>query len=146
MSPVPHHSRASAAYREAEAHPPARQIVLLHDRAIRQIQEARGAIAARRIETRFQRVTKAHAIVGALQSCLDFERGGDIAPILDRLYGHILGRLMLINRHDDPAICDELVGLLQRMRAGWAEIAGGPEGTTAPPPAARSAIPAALSA
>ena len=76
MSPVPLHSRASAAYRDAEAHPPARQIVLLHDSAIRNLEEARAAIADRRIEARFQRVTKVHAIVGALQSCLDFERGG----------------------------------------------------------------------
>ena len=41
MSPVPLHCRASAAYRDAEAHPPARQIVLLHDSAIRNLEEAR---------------------------------------------------------------------------------------------------------
>jgi flagellar protein FliS len=127
MSPVPLHGRASAAYRDAEAHPPARQIVLLDDSAIRNLEEARAAIAERRIEARFQRVTKAHAIVGALQACLDFERGGEIAPVLDRLYGHILGRLMLINLHDDAGICDELTGLLRRMRAGWAELADRPD-------------------
>ena len=104
MSQVQMHSRASAAYRDAEAHPPARQIVLLHESAIRNLLEAKLAIAQRRIEDRFNRVTKAHAIVGALQSCLDFERGGEIAPLLDRLYDHMLGRLTLINLQDDPAI------------------------------------------
>ena len=109
MSQVQTHSRATAAYRDAEAHPPARQIVLLHESAIRNLLDAKLAIAERRIEDRFHRVAKAHAIVGALQSCLDFELGGEIAPLLDRLYDHILGRLMAINLQDDPAICDEIV-------------------------------------
>ena len=109
MSQVQTHSRATAAYRDAEAHPPARQIVLLHESAIRNLLDAKLAIAERRIEDRFHRVTRAHAIVGALQSSLDFELGGEIAPLLDRLYDHILGRLMSINLQDDPAICDEIV-------------------------------------
>ncbi len=142
MSPVPLHLRASAAYRDAEAHPPARQIVLLHDSAIRNLEEARSAIGAKRIEARFNRVTKAHAIVAALQSCLDFDRGGEVAQVLDRLYGHILNRLMLINLHNDPTICDELVLLLERMRVGWAELASGPLAA----PGAPAGLPTALSA
>ena len=102
--------------------------MLLRDGAIRNLEEARSAIGARRIEARFTRVTKAHAIVAALQSCLDFERGGEVAPVLDRLYGHILNRLMLINLHNDPAICDELVLLLERMPS-WA----GPSSPARPP-------------
>ena len=148
MSQVQMHSRASAAYRDAEAHPPARQIVLLHESAIRNLLEAKLAIAQRRIEDRFNRVTKAHAIVGALQSCLDFEHGGAIAPLLDRLYDHMLGRLMLISLQDDPAICDELVHLLGRMRDGWAELAGGAvaQGPAPPPASGGFAPPALLSA
>jgi flagellar protein FliS len=118
----------------------------MHDSVIRNLEEARRAIGAKRIEARFTRVTKAHAIVAALQSCLDFERGGEIALVLDRLYGHIVGRLMLINRHDDPAICDELVGLLQLMRAGWAELAGGPGDCSRTPTTAALPLPTALSA
>ena len=146
MSPVPLHSRASAAYRDAEAHPPARQIVLLHDSAIRNLRGGARRDRERRIEARFNRVTKAHAIVAALQSCLDFDRGGEIAPMLDRLYGHILNRLMLINLHNDPAICDELVRLLQRMRVGWAELASGPDSGPSAVPAHPAALPTALSA
>ena len=134
MSPVPLHNRASAAYREAEAHPPARQIVLLHDSAIRNLREARAAIRERRIEARFHRVTRAHAIVAALQSCLDFERGGEIARTLDRLYHHTLGRLMLINLRNDPAICEELRQLLGQMRAGWAAIVDDGAAAAAPAP------------
>jgi flagellar secretion chaperone FliS len=148
MSQVQTHSRATAAYRDAEAHPPARQIVLLHESAIRNLLDAKLAIAERRIEDRFHRVARAHAIVGALQASLDFELGGEIAPLLDRLYDHILGRLMSINLQDDPAICDEIVRLLTRMRDGWAEIAGGavPPGSGRPSASVVFASPAVLSA
>jgi flagellar protein FliS len=145
MTPTPFHSRASAAYRDAEAHPPARQIVLLFDRAIRHLEDARLAIRDRRIDARFNHVVKAHAIVAALQSCLDFERGGEVAPMLDRLYGHVLGRLMLINHQNDAAICEELAALLRRMRAGWAELADQPAAAPAMVPAT-AATPAALTA
>ena len=63
MTAAPIHSRASLAYRDAETHAPAQQIVLLHESAIRNLEEARSAIGAKRIEARFNRVTKAHAIV-----------------------------------------------------------------------------------
>ena len=145
MSAHQTHRRVSAAYRSAaETHPPARQIVMLYDGAIQRIQEAKAAIAARRIEARFNSVMKAHAIVAALQSCLDFDQGGEVAPLLDRFYGYVLGRLTLVNVRDDPAICDELVRLLRQMRDSWAEIAPGP--TIAPlatPPIGTAALGAA---
>ena len=134
MHPAELHRRVSSAYRDAEAPPPARQIVLLLDRAIRHLGEARQAIEERRIETRYQHVVKAHAIVAALQSCLDFERGGEIARTLDRLYNHTLGRLMLINLRNDPAICEELRQLLGQMRAGWAAIVDDGAAAAAPAP------------
>ena len=129
MSQVQTHSRATAAYRDAEAHPPARQIALLHESAIRNLLDAKLAIAQRRIEDRFHRVVRAHAIVGALQACLDFELGGEIAPSARPPLRPYAGPPDVINLHDDPAICDEIVHLLTRMRDGWAEIASG----TVPP-------------
>lgn len=141
MHPAELHRRVSSAYRDAEAPPPARQIVLLLDRAIRHLGEARQAIQERRIETRYQHVVGAHAIIAALQSCLDFERGGEIARTLDRLYGHTLGRLMLINLRNDPAICEELRQLLGQMRAGWATIDGGAVEAPPPPRLDQRAIP-----
>ena len=149
MSPHRTHRLVSAAYRSAaETHPPARQIVMLYDSAIQRVQEAKAAIAARRIEARFNLVMKAHAIVGALQSCLDFDQGGEVAPLLDRFYGYVLGRLTLINLRDDPAICDELVWLLRQMRDSWAEIATGPAAPTPvmPPAGLATHGPASLTA
>jgi flagellar secretion chaperone FliS len=146
MQPSPTYARAATAYRDADTQPPARQIVLLHESAIRRLEAARVAIAERRIEARFQLVMKAHAIVAALQSCLDFEQGGEIAPMLDRLYSHMLDRLTAINLQNDPAICGELIALLGRLRDGWAAITPLPDPPPVPVPSGLGARPAAVTA
>lgn len=119
--------RASAAYQGArETIAPAQQIVLLYDGAIRLLREAEAAIAEGAIERRHGCVAKAFAIVNALQCCLDFERGGEVARSLDRFYGYVLHRLTRIDLTNDPAICVELAGMLGQMRASWAAIAEPP--------------------
>jgi flagellar protein FliS len=121
--------RASAAYQGArDTIAPGQQIVLLYDGAIRFLREAETAIAQGAIERRHTSVSKAFAIVNALQCCLDFEQGGEVARSLDRFYGYVLHRLTRIDLTNDPAICVELVGLLGQMRASWAAIAGPPAG------------------
>ena len=125
--------RAIDAYGHASATlAPAQQIVLLYDGAIRRVKEAQSAILARRIEERCRAVQKATAIVDGLQSCLDHERGGEIARNLDRLYTHMIFRLQRINLTNDPAICDEVITRLDQLRAAWAQLATGaaaPAGT-----------------
>ena len=122
------HTRARAAYgRAAETLPPGRQIVMLYDGAMARLQEARRAIEAGHIEERHAAVTKAAAIVDGLHACLDFDRGGAIAPLLDRLYRHLALRMQDINVRNDPRICDEVAYHLGELRAAWATIAqGGP--------------------
>src|SRR3954451_19537812 len=83
-------ARAAAAYgRAAQTIPPVRQVVMLYDAALRRLREARQAILAERIEDRFLAVQKASALIDGLHACLGFERGRDIAPLLDTMYGYI---------------------------------------------------------
>jgi flagellar secretion chaperone FliS len=118
--------RAIDAYGHASATlAPAQQIVLLYEGAIRRIKEAQSAIAARRINERCCAVQKATAIIEGLQSCLDHERGGELARNLDRIYTHISFRLQRVNLTDDPAICDELIARLDQLRGAWAQLAAG---------------------
>lgn len=132
--------RAINAYAQAsETVAPAQQIVLLYEGAIRRIREARSAIEGRRISERCVAVQKATAIVEGLQSCLDHERGGQIAQNLDRIYTHLVFRLQRINLTNDPAICDEVIARLDELRSAWAELAAG----AAPPASGSRAEPAA---
>ena len=126
MSVLPHHARAMTAYRTAtETVAPAMAIVMLYDGAMQRLQLAKAAIAAGRIEERFNLVTRASAIIQGLQCQLDFAAGGEIAVILDGYYHYILKRMTDINLKNDPAICDELVDRLREMRTSWAAIAQG---------------------
>lgn len=134
--------KALNAYGQAEETiPPAKQIVMLYDGVLRHIANARLAIAERRINDRFMAVQKATLILEALQSCLDHEQGGDIAPQLDRLYNHYIFRLQAINVEDDQAICDELAAQIGELRESWATLAK--SGTAKPTPEQPSATPAA---
>lgn len=140
--------RAATAYQNAaRAEHPARQIALLYDIAIRRLHEARSAITEQRIEDRCRFVLKAFEILQALQSCLDFEHGGTIAPMLCRYYGSAMNRLLQINQKNDPALCDEIIAYLTPMRESWARIADGaaagpPAGSTRPDEAAPASFTA----
>lgn len=116
--------KAMNAYGQAvDTIPPAKQIVMLYDGILRHIANAQKAIADRRVNERFIAVQKATLILEALQGCLDHEKGGEIAPQLDRLYTHYIFRLQAINIENDPAICDELAGQIGELRASWATLA-----------------------
>jgi flagellar protein FliS len=144
--------KALNAYGQAEETiPPAKQIVMLYDGVLRHIANAQSAVIERRINDRFMAVQKATLILEALQSCLDHENGGEIAPQLDRLYNHYIFRLQAINLEDDPAICDELSAQITELRDSWATLAksgtGQPVPEAAPAaPAARPQMPAAVTA
>ena len=133
--------RAIDAYSQASATlAPAQQILLLYEGAIRRIKEAQSAILARRINERCRAVHKATAIIEGLQSCLDHERGGEIARNLDRIYTYVTFRLQRINLTDDPGICEELIARLDQLRGAWAQLAAG---SAAPQAAKGPAQPAA---
>lgn len=133
-------SRARAAYgRGAETLPPGRQIVLLYDAAIARIDEAGRAVREHRIEDRWRAVAKARRIVEALQACLDFEHGGTIAPMLDRIYGYLLRRMIDIDVTNDEAGCKEVADRLRELREAWAEIENTRVGPAPTPEAAGSA-------
>ena len=139
MNGYTRHVRAAACYRDAlHTQTPARQITLLYDAVLLRVKEARLAVMEGRIEDRYNAVVKAFNILQGLQACLDFERGGEIAPILSSFYDHAMNRLLYINQTNDPAICDELIAFLSPMRASWAEIADGtPSAHPVQPPSRR---------
>ena len=65
---------------------PARLIVMLYDGAIRFINEAAYAMQQRDYETQNTKLQRAQKILAELISSLDFDKGGEIAENLFRLY------------------------------------------------------------
>jgi flagellar protein FliS len=61
-------------------------------------------------------------ILNGLSSALDTERGGEAVDNLARLYDYCSWRLYRAGSDLDPAMVDEVAGLLRTLRAGWQDV------------------------
>lgn len=75
---------------------------------------------------------RAVRMIDGLRSCLDHERGGDIAANLGALYEYMTRRLTEGNLRNDQRPLDEVANLLEEIRSGWQEMASSPAMRTAP--------------
>lgn len=99
-----------------------RQVVMLYDGAIRFLQQAKEAIRDNRVEDRYNALVKVSDIIVGLQSCIDFERGGDVARILFDFYASIDNRVLTLHRTQSAETCDQLVEEIRKMRDAWDQI------------------------
>lgn len=102
---------------------PVRLIVMLYDGAIRFINEAIYAMRQRDYETQNNRLQRAQKILAELISSLDFEKGGEIAENLFRLYTYMYNQLVEANLQDSPERLEHVIGLLADLREAWDAIA-----------------------
>ncbi len=99
-----------------------RQVVMLYDGAIRFLKQAHEAMENNQIEQRFNLLVRASEIMLGLQSCLDFEQGGDVARVLYDFYSSVDSRILQLHRSNDTALCAELIKELKDMRDIWHSI------------------------
>lgn len=122
-------NQASSAYRQigvetslADASPH-RLIAMLFDGFSDALSQARGALAAGRIEAKGKAIGRATRIVEeGLRGALDLQAGGKLAADLNRLYGHVALRLTHANLHNDDAVLLECGSLIEPVRSAWHEI------------------------
>ena len=104
---------------------PEKVVVLLYDGAIKQLSRAQAGLADRsssQSESVGIALGKAMAIVGELRSCLDMERGGQIAQDLDRLYDYCLEQIYTTNIERRPDPIDPPIRVLRTLKEGWDAI------------------------
>ncbi|OCG21336.1 flagellar export chaperone FliS [Gilliamella sp. App4-10] len=103
---------------------PHQLIVLLFDGALNAIKLANLYIQKGNIVGKGNAISKAINIVdNGLKSCLDLEKGGEIAENLDRLYQYIRQQLVLANLHNDQEKLQTCFDLLNNIAESWREIA-----------------------
>lgn len=68
---------------------------------------------------------KAIRLINQLNNTLDMDRGREIADNLRALYVYMLARLTTANITNDPQIVGEVMGLLQKVKAGWDQVVAG---------------------
>src|SRR3569832_1566951 len=104
---------------QIEGASPHRLIQMLMEGALDKIRIAKGFMERRKIPEKVQHINWALSILDGLRISLDMEKGGDIAQNLDSLYDYMLRRLGVANMDIDPAILDEVVGLLIEIISAW---------------------------
>ena len=74
------------------------------------------------LNLRSEKMSKALTIIYALQSSLDFERGGEIAENLYRLYEYTREQILIDNKSNEAAGVLVAISSLEDIREAWVEI------------------------
>ncbi len=98
-------------------------ITQMFDGAMTRIAQARGAIERKDVAAKGELISHAINIIGSLEACLDYDKGGEIAKNLGQLYEYMILTLTQANIHNDRARLDEVIGLLLEIKSAWTQIA-----------------------
>ena len=67
-------------------------------------------------------IMRAQAIINELQGTLDFEKGGDVAPNLFRVYEYLLTQLTEANMNRSKEPLQNVTRFMGEIRDSWAEM------------------------
>jgi flagellar secretion chaperone FliS len=101
---------------------PLQLIILCYDTAIRDLREAKELHEKHQMDEAYRKIRHAQDIVTELMVGLDYERGGDIARNLSRLYNFVLRQLIGINSREDTGIYQHLIKILSNLKEAWEGI------------------------
>ena len=110
--------------RTAEADGPA-LVQLLYDEAIRTLRTAAWATEHNQHAMKSDTLTRATAILFALESGLDFECGGDVAVTLARLYAGARNSIVAASLGNDPAPFRNVAATLAEIADAWRTVRSG---------------------
>ncbi len=102
---------------------PVTLVAMLYDKAVLSLKAAVQAIHKDEIEVRWKNSHRAREIINHLFTTLDLEKGGEIASNLEALYAYMLQRLLDVDVKNDARAAEEVIELLEPLRASWSELA-----------------------
>ncbi|MBN8816427.1 MAG: flagellar export chaperone FliS [Sphingomonas sp.] len=97
-------------------------VQLLYEELIGALRVAAWATEKRDFGRKSEKVTRATAILFALESGLDFDTGGEVSHTLSRLYGGARATIVNASIGDDPRPFREVADNLEEIAAAWAQI------------------------
>ena len=104
---------------------PKRLVLMCYEEAIRNLKIAKARYISRDYEEKAQALQKAMDFICALNSALDFEKGGEIAANLHALYNYMTYRLTEADLKRDLKAMDHIVWMLVELKSAWEEIING---------------------
>jgi flagellar protein FliS len=100
-------------------------VLMCYEKAVEVIRQAGKLHEEKRFEEKAQRLKKAIDILTQLQSCLNFEGGGELARNLDSIYAYLIRRLVEGDLQKNISAFDEAVRILSELKEAWNQIATG---------------------
>lgn len=98
-------------------------VLMLYDGAIRFLRSAINELTENNnISEKAILIEKIVKILDYLQSCLDADKGGNIAENLNKLYDYMQIKLTEANFDNDVSKMEEVLNLLLTVREGWNDI------------------------
>lgn len=104
--------------RTAEADGPG-LVQVLYEELVASLRAAAWAAGAGQLARKSERVTRATAILFALEAGLDFEKGGDVSHTLATLYAGIRKTVIQASIGTDPAPFLQAADSLAEIAAAW---------------------------
>lgn len=101
---------------------PHRVIQLLMQGALENIAKAKGAIERKDFAVKSATISKAMAIISALQGSLDMDAGGEISDNLWSLYDFMINHLVLASRESSLDKLNDILGILLTVKSAWDQI------------------------
>ena len=95
-------------------------VQLLYDELVSALRAAAHAAEHRQYRTRSERITRATAILFALEAGLDFDTGGALSRTLSRLYAGARATVLDAAMADDPQPLRDTADTLAEIAGAWA--------------------------
>jgi flagellar secretion chaperone FliS len=116
--PAQTYRQIDVAGRTAGADGPA-LVQLLYQEVVAALRAAAWATERRQFAAKSERVTRATAILFALEAGLDFEKGGEVSGTLARLYAGARRQVLDASMGTDPAPFRAVANDLEEIAAAW---------------------------
>lgn len=97
-------------------------IQMLINGAIERLNIAKMHMKQNNIQMKGESISSAISIIDGLRSSLDMKKGGEIAQNLEALYEYMQRQLVAANMSNKDGNIDEVLALLNEIRAGWQAI------------------------
>jgi flagellar protein FliS len=98
-------------------------VIMLYDGAISFLCQAREKMKAKDASGKGELIGRALDIIAELNASLNFQAGQELAANLFHLYNFMTGHLTKANLNWDLSALEEVMAILQQLRAAWVEVA-----------------------
>jgi len=102
---------------------PVRLVVMCYEAIVKDLQDAKKYHQERNIEASYDKIRHAQDVITELLVGLDYEKGGDIAVNLGRIYNFVLRQLIAVNTRTKPDYYDPLIQIMESLKEAWEQIA-----------------------